>query len=107
MTYSSDSDTHPEKLLSRRSFIQILNAALASKSYRFARQSALSWLAVFPGDLQVNLGLAKALLEDGKASEAAALSQKLTQFDPVFLGAHIVLADAIRQSDPEAYTLQR
>jgi len=101
MTYSSD--THPEKLLSRRSFIQILNAALASKSYRFARQSALSWLAVFPGDLQVNLGLAKALLEDGKANEAAALAHKLTQFDPVFLGAHIVLADAIRQSDPEAY----
>lgn len=103
MTYSSNSQTHPDKLLSRRAFIQILNAALSSKSYRFARQSAISWLAVFPGDLQVNLGLAKALLEDGKTSQAAALAQKLTQLDPMFLGAHFVLADAIRLSDPEAY----
>ena len=60
------------KRLSRTSFIQLLDAAFAARSFRFGRQAALAWLAIYPGDLQVNLLQAKLLLGEGKTGQALA-----------------------------------
>jgi len=47
-------------MLSRRDYLQIVDAALQSESYRFARQAALTWLGIFPGDLWVSYCLGEA-----------------------------------------------
>jgi hypothetical protein len=44
----------------RKSFLNLLDTALQVKSWRFTRQGALLWLAIYPGDLDVRLRLAKA-----------------------------------------------
>lgn len=62
----------------------ILNAALDSQSFKFARQAALSWLAIYPGDLGISLLLARALIGEGKEAQAVPLLEKLTRLDPEF-----------------------
>ena len=94
MTLSTMSQSLNEKILSRSRLLLILEAALETQSYRFARQTALTWLAVYPGDMEVDLILAKALLAEGKEAEALAIARKLVGLDPVFLDAHELMAQA-------------
>jgi tetratricopeptide (TPR) repeat protein len=62
----------------------ILNAALDSQSFKFARQAALNWLAIYPGDLGISLLLARALIGEGKDAQAVPLLEKLTRLDPEY-----------------------
>lgn len=41
---------HP---ITRPTVVSLLYTALRLKQYRFVRQSALLWLATFPGDLEI------------------------------------------------------
>ncbi len=52
----------------RDQFLTILRLANTAGEHRFARQTALRWLAIYPGDLAVGLAYARALV----ANEAAA-----------------------------------
>jgi tetratricopeptide (TPR) repeat protein len=79
-------------LLSRQSFVLILQAALDSQSFRFARQAALSWLAVYPGDLGISYLLARALIGERKESQAVPILEKITRYDPEFADAWYDLA---------------
>lgn len=65
-------------------FLAILNAALSKEvnEFRFARQSALQWLAVYPGDLQVSLSYAKALIGEQRLAEARSVLKGLSMADP-------------------------
>ncbi len=93
------------KLYDRLGFIRLLEAALIARSQRFARQAALNWLAIYPGDLEVNLILAKALLGDGKEQQALSLLEKLSHLDPEFGPAWTALAHAQQKchtGDPAA-----
>jgi len=74
-------------MLSRRDYLQVLDAAIQAESYRFARQAALTWLATFPGDLWVSCILAKAQLGEGRTAQATAIFEKLCSLDPEFLEA--------------------
>jgi hypothetical protein len=42
-----------KNVIGREKYLRLLQAALSCKSFRFGRQAALSWLAIYPGDLDV------------------------------------------------------
>jgi hypothetical protein len=73
MSSSSQHHRYTGKIVTRQQFLRILQAALDSQSYRFARQAALNWLAIFPGDMGTSLMLSKALAGDGKKSQAVSI----------------------------------
>ncbi len=89
--------TTGEKLVSRRDYLRILDAALQTESFRFARQAALSWLASFPGDLWVKYCLGKAQLGEGRTAQAAGIFEQLCMLDPEFIEAREELEKCYRQ----------
>jgi hypothetical protein len=86
MIPSARNDNNP-RIFSRSNFLQLLNSAMEAGSYRFARQAALNWLAVFPGDLEVQLYLGKSHLAEGKLAQALPVVERVCRFDPEFLAA--------------------
>lgn len=87
----------------RNQFIQMLEAAFDTKSFRFGRQSALAWLAIYPGDLQVNLVHARLLLGEGKNSQAIPMLDRLVRLDPEFAEAHRTIAKNTYGADTVRY----
>lgn len=87
----------------RNQFIQMLEAALETKSFRFGRQSALAWLAIYPGDLQVNLLQARLLLGEGKNSQAIPMLDHLVRLDPEFADAYRTIAKNTYGADTVRY----
>ena len=84
-------------MLSRRDYLQILDAAIQVESFRFARQAALTWLGIFPGDLWVSYGLGEAQFAEGRVAQATATFEKLIALDPEFLEARQALAGCYRK----------
>ncbi len=80
-----------DNLWPREYLYSILKAALSVKEYRFVRQTALYWLASYPGDLPVDLIHGQALLGEGHIQQAQRVAEKLCERDPEFLGAQILL----------------
>ena len=72
------------KPLARKELISLLNTAMSIKEFRFARQGALAWLAIFPGDLQISYLLANAMIGEGKNAQARPLLEKIIAFDPEY-----------------------
>jgi len=79
--------------------ITILQAAVKVREYRFTRQAALAWLATFPGDLQVDLFLARALLEEGRIGHASTILDNIITKDPEFLDVYLLMTDSRFQAD--------
>ena len=73
---------HP---ITRPTVVSLLYTALRLKQYRFVRQSALLWLATFPGDLEINLVLAQAMFGEERFSSIATIVDDLCAKDPEFL----------------------
>jgi hypothetical protein len=71
--------------------IRILDAALEAKETRFTRQTALAWLASYPGDLPIKLLHAKALVSEGLERQALPILHNLTQVDPEYEDAQALL----------------
>ena len=89
----------------RDQFIDILNAAYIVKSYRFCRQAALVWLVTYPGDLLMNLFLAKSFSGDGRPSQAVPILEKISLLDPEFNEALMELSllknTSLKSKDPQ------
>lgn len=86
------------RLLDRRRYRELLTAAIAEGEFRFARETALHWLAAFPGDLGVNLVYALALLGEGRAPQALNTLRELCRVDAEFLPAAHALVEAENQA---------
>ena len=84
--------------LSRRHYLVILRAAISTQQYRFARQAALDWLSVFPGDLTASLYYGRALLGEKRLKQAISIFQGIRRADPEFLEA----VEALVEADAEA-----
>lgn len=84
----------------RKRMLQILNAGLATGSYRFTRQAALSWMTIFPGDLEINLLYAIALTKELRYTHAAPVIQKIMRADPEYLEAAVLGEEVFSHSDP-------
>lgn len=79
----------------------ILDTAYENGSFRFLRQSALNWLTNYPGDLGVNLLLAKGLFAEGKRQQALPILEKLLRLDPEFTEALALMAQAAGSENPD------
>jgi hypothetical protein len=82
------------KIIRRETFLPLVKAAVESGEYRFARQAALSWLASFPGDMEVTLLQARAILPGGRSAGVIPALELICQKDPFYTEAYRVLADA-------------
>lgn len=88
------------KAVDRQQMIQILAAGLAVNSTRFTRQAALAWLTSFPGDLEVNLIYARALMQEKRFLHAAPVLLKILRADPEYAEAAILGEEIFAISDP-------
>lgn len=77
----------PGRLVSRRIYLTLIQTAFRIGQYRFAHQTALSWITTFPGDLPVTLLLGEALYKDKRADLALPILDRLCQTDPEFRDA--------------------
>src|SRR5512142_90851 len=87
MTPSSLTPSIFTQRLSRENLLRILDTAFQAGSYRFLRQAALAWLTTYPGDLGVNLWLAKAFIAESKPAQAQPILEKLLRLDPEYTEA--------------------
>jgi hypothetical protein len=89
----------PDRPMSRELLLTLLNTALSTAELRYARRLSTSWLAIYPGDLHVNLLYARAFYRDKSLSlqvHALPILEELCKLDPEFLEAQELLAD-VRQ----------
>jgi tetratricopeptide (TPR) repeat protein len=91
---------HSNEKNSRAEILQLLKAGFETGSYRFARQTSLTWLGVFPGDLEVNLLLAKALYAENNFDQALPILEKITRMDPEFIEALELFSRVVKAGDP-------
>lgn len=80
-------NNNQSQLVTRKRMLEMLTAGLTTGLNRFTRQAALSWLAIFPGDLEVNLLYAVALTNEKRFTHAAPVLQKILRADPEYLEA--------------------
>jgi hypothetical protein len=91
---------YTQKPIHRSQAVAILEAALAVREPKFARQAALNWLKVYPGDLQVALIHAQALVLSSSSksrtghTQAIQILEGVCQTDPEFLEAYEALLSA-------------
>ncbi len=71
----------------REHVLLLVKTAMESGSFRFARQTALAWLAAFPGDLEINVWYARALIKEERLSHAVPVIEKVIRSDPEYLFA--------------------
>jgi len=95
-----DQETVYPSLLTRSELVRLLKAALYVKAGKFARQAAVTWLAAYPGDLEVSRLFALALDEDGKTEQARAVLEKVISIDPEDRDSYRFLAE-LRSSASE------
>jgi tetratricopeptide (TPR) repeat protein len=82
----------PHKLTTRAELLSLLDSAIYTESYRFARQISLMWLAYFPGDLPVRLKYGHLLLNAGQKDQAIQQLTELCLSDPEYLDAWQLLS---------------
>jgi len=76
--------SHP---IARDQFLSILETAISVREYRYAREAALAWLAVYPGDLTVSLLYAQVMLGDQRAKPVISVLEQICETDPENLSA--------------------
>ncbi|MGD0707639.1 MAG: C25 family cysteine peptidase [Anaerolineaceae bacterium] len=103
MTAKSEFNSDDTRLITRPEYLKLLAFAISCKSTRFARQSALAWLAVYPGDLHMQTLYARALMDEDKYDQAIELLEKVCQKDPEFLDAQQLLASAYQERNPQKW----
>ena len=75
----------------REYLIRILQVALSVNEYKFTRQATLGWLAVYAGDLPIQLLHAMALWGEERSEQALARVSALCLVDPEYLKAQKLL----------------
>ncbi len=73
--------------MDRKLFLALVETAQFLGQYGFAHQTCLAWLAVYPGDLPVNLLFAQALSHDKRLEQAHTLLKRICHTDPEYLEA--------------------
>lgn len=88
MTSNSTNPLVNNGYISRDDQITIINAGLRQKEYKFVRQVVLNWLAAYPGDIYFNFLYARALVEEGKSSQALPILEMIEAADPEYAPAY-------------------
>lgn len=96
---STQTEVNRMKIIPRDLILKMLQAALESGEYLFARQVAISWLAAFPGDLEIAVLQAQVVIAEGKPAQVIPVLDLVCRKDPFYLQAHRLLAWASREID--------
>lgn len=83
-------------LTSRNELLTLLETAMLSGTFRYARQISLTWLAYYPGDLPVGLKYGQLLIKTGQNSQAVKHLSELCLADPEYLDAWYLLGIALK-----------
>lgn len=78
----------------RNYLLRILDAGLLTEEYNFVRQTALTWLSSFPGDLPVRRYQSEAMISSGLTRQALPILQHLARVDPEDIEARYLLQKA-------------
>ena len=100
MPNSSSRKSEPQ-MIERQRFVGLLKAGLESKSFQFIRQATMAWLASYPGDLEVNLLLAQALIKEGRDSMASPILEKILRNDTEYIEALRAAEDHFKKINGE------
>jgi hypothetical protein len=81
----------------------ILNSAFTAKEHRFAEQVCLAWLTAYPGDLEIRVRHAQALLElntkkQPRLRQALGILENISMLDPEYLEALVTLREARQEA---------
>lgn len=91
----------PDQTWHRSYLVDILRIGLAVGETSFVRKAALAWLAVYPGDLSVQLLHAQALRKTGRPERAFQVVEKLCRRDPLCREAQELRAELGVEQKPE------
>jgi len=83
----------------RNQLIDLLGVAASVNEYSFIRKSALSWLAVFPGDLTVQLIHAQAVSKTLSTDQSGELLDKICLTDPAYAEAQLQRYETAPEKD--------
>lgn len=83
---------NPHSITPRNDLIQLLDSAMQVGSFRYARQIILTWLAYYPGDLELRLKYSQLLIKSGHGDQAIKTLTELCTADPELLTAWQLLA---------------
>jgi len=86
-----NSETISQKSLNRDQYLQIVEAAIHTERFHFARDMILKWLANYPGDLKAGILYAKALIGLGRKEQAITILRGLCKADPEYKQAAEIL----------------
>lgn len=78
-------------MLTRTDYLTLIEAAFTAKQYTYARQAAQKYLAEWPGDLAMQLALARAAAAEGQTSLALSVLEELVAVDPEDFAAQRLL----------------
>lgn len=98
----SGSSSSTSSMMTRSTLLRLIHAAVEVKAEKFARQAALTWLAAYPGDLEINFLLAMALKAEGKPAHAANILEKVVSADPENRAAYQLLAEICVENEAKA-----
>jgi len=91
------------RTLTRSTLLLVLNAGIDAREYRFARQMALTWLSIYPGDLEVNRTLARIFGLEKKNGQSVQILEKVCRMDPEDIQALKALAKGYGAANSKDY----
>lgn len=99
MTTTPFSLPHLGEPWQRTKLLDLLGVAASVNEYSFIRKTALSWLAVFPGDLPVQLIHAQAVSRTLNTGQAGELLDRICQADPAYAEAQLLRYEVASEKD--------
>jgi tetratricopeptide (TPR) repeat protein len=83
-------------MINRDTFIHLIDTAFLAGRADYAKHTANDWLAVWPGDLEVQLLIARAEMEQGQFREVIQRLNSVLSTDPECIQAYELLASSLR-----------
>lgn len=83
-------------IITRDDLLTIINSGFRLNELKFIRQTVLSWLAAYPGDIYFNYLFAQSLVLDGKSSQAIPILELIENSDPEFAPAYQLHHQALK-----------
>ncbi len=83
-------------MINRDTIIHLIDTAFLAGRADYAKHTANDWLAVWPGDLEVQLLLARAEMEHGQFREVIQRLTSILSTDPEYVKAYDLMASSLR-----------
>ncbi len=91
------------RTIDRKTMVLMLNGAIEGGEFRFAYQAAMSWLAAYPGDLEIRFLQTRALLSEGHPTQCIQSLEQIARKDPQYRLVYPLLADLYHAKDQARY----